>query len=101
MFDTAPHIITFIALMHVRGPAFRDVAEINLGNMVHTRTLLDHAAGRLPPLPKEHEDLIDKLQVAIDPHQSLLAMSHSMSALGKLLMTLHVDVLHNGWTNRS
>ena len=31
MFEAAPHIITFLGLMRVRVPAFRDPAELHLG----------------------------------------------------------------------
>uniref|UniRef100_UPI0035CAFB11 DUF4238 domain-containing protein n=1 Tax=uncultured Sphingomonas sp. TaxID=158754 RepID=UPI0035CAFB11 len=95
MFASAPSIITFLALMRVRGPAFRDAAERHLSNVVHLQTQVLHDAGKLPPPPEGYEDLFKKMQVAIDPHQSLLAMAESLNTIGGLFGSLSYDVLHN------
>lgn len=95
MFAEAPHIITFLGLMRVRVPAFRDAAELHLGHAVHTQALIMHAAGQLPLLSEGHADLIEKIQVTIDPQMSLEIMAQALSDIGQLFATLSFDVLHN------
>ena len=95
MFAAAPHIITFLSLTRVRVPAFRDSAELHLGHSVQTQALLLHAAGELPPLPDGFPDLMDKIQVTIDPQKSLEMMARALNDMGKLFATLSFDVLHN------
>lgn len=95
MFASAPSIIPFLALMRVRGPAFRDAAELHLGNLVHLQAQVLNDAGKLGTLPEGHEDLLEKMQVAIDPHQSLIAIAGSLNTIGSLFASLSYDVLHN------
>lgn len=95
IFEAAPHIITFLSLMRVRVPAFRDPAELHLANLVHTQALLLHANGELPPLPDGYPDLIEKIQVTIDPQKSLEMMARALDDMGKLFASLSFDVLHN------
>ena len=95
MFEAAPQIITFLSLMRVRVPAFRDPAELHLGHSVHTQALLLHAAGKLPPLPDGFPDLMEKIQVTIDPQESLKMMAEALNDIGKLFAALSFDVLHN------
>lgn len=52
-------------------------------------------SGSLPPPPEGHEDLLEKIQIAIDPQQSLIAMAESLKVIGEFLATLSYDVLHN------
>lgn len=100
IFAAAPHIITFLSLMRVRVPAFRDPAELHLGHSVHTQALLLHAAGELPPLPEDFPDLIEKLQITIDPQKSLEMMARALGGMGELFATLSFDVLHNATDQR-
>lgn len=95
IFPSAPQIITFLALMRVRGPACRDMVELLLAHQVHTQAQVMKDNGQLPPLPVGHEDLWDKLQIAIDPHRSLMAMPHLLQEIGGIAEKLHYDVLHN------
>lgn len=76
-------------------PAFRDSAELYLGHSVHTQALLLHAAGELPPLPNGCPDLMEKIQVTIDPQKSLEMMAQALNDMGRLFATLSFDVLHN------
>ena len=95
VFPAASSIIPFLALMRVRGPAFRDAAELHLSNVVHVRAQILNDAGRLPPPPEGHEDLFAKMEIAIDPHQSLVAIADGLSTIGNFLAALSYDVLHN------
>jgi len=93
MFPDAGNLVTFIALMRVRGPAFRDMVELQLGKIVHTEMMTLERAGEIepPPMGLSLEDII----VAIDPHRSLMALAEGLKSIGGLLETLHFDVLHN------
>lgn len=95
MFAAAPQIITFLSLMRVRVPAFRDPAELHLGHSVHTQAVLLNAAGELPPLPEGYPDLMEKIQITIDPQKSLETMALALDVMGKLFASLSFDVLHN------
>lgn len=93
MFPEAPDIITSIALMRVRGPAFRDAVELHLGHLVRGKMEALVAAEKVPPPPAalKLEDVI----ISIDPHRSLMAMVGGLDMIAALLERLHFDVLHN------
>ncbi len=63
--------------------------------MVRIQAQILNDAGRLPPPPEGHEDLFEKMEIAIDPHQSLIAMPEALSMIGELFAELSYDVLHN------
>ncbi|WP_430386098.1 DUF4238 domain-containing protein [Blastomonas fulva] len=92
-FPDAPHLITFVSLMRVRGPGFRDMVELERANTVKTTLQAMVETGKIDPPPCELS--LDDIVVSIDPHQSLLAMATALSAIGELLQGLHFDVLHN------
>lgn len=71
--DALLAIFQFAALQRVRVPASRDVTEAKLATSVKRDLLAMHTAGQLPPIPTELGSL-DKVVVAIDPHQSIHGM---------------------------
>lgn len=85
----------FLALMRVRVPAMRDMIELSLAEMVKTTARVMDRAGTLPPKPEGMEDILDHLEVAIDPHQSMLAMPGLVQALGQVIAMLGLQVVHN------
>ncbi len=93
MFPDAGNLVTFLALMRVRGPAFRDMIELQLAQIVHTEMAVLERAGEIepPPMGLSPADII----VSIDPHRSLMAMAEGLKSIGELMETLHFDVLHN------
>jgi hypothetical protein len=52
-------------------------------------------AGELPPKPAGMEDILDHLEVSIDPQQSLLAMPRLLQGLARLLAMVGLQVVHN------
>lgn len=94
-FPEAPQLIVFMALLRVRGPAYRDAAELHLADLTlgDLHRLLD--AGELPAPPSELAGRLDELRVAIDPQMSLIAMAGGMKNIASLLESLSYDVLHN------
>lgn len=85
----------FIALQRARVPAARDVVERALAHDVMKQLLAMEEAGQLPPPPKEFPNLLDQVEVSIDPHQSIHAMTVHMRALGPLLDSIGYEILHN------
>lgn len=94
-FAKASQLIVFLGLMRVRGPAFRDAVELQLAQMVHMQAKALQRAGQLPPPPAEFPDLLDHVQVAIDPQRSLIAMAETLSGIGEMLGRLSYEVIHN------
>ena len=82
-------IFQFIALQRVRVPAARDLAEAIYAATV--RGTMNHLAraGKLPPPPAEYPDLLDRVTISIDPHQSIHAMAWMMPG---------VPIRWVGWT---
>lgn len=88
-------IYAFIALQRARVPAARDAFEVMLAESVKTTMKVLDRAGKLPPMPKGFEDILDNLNVSIDPHQSIHAMVTMIQGTGMLLDKLGLGCLHN------
>jgi hypothetical protein len=64
--DAVADILNFIALQRVRVPAARDAAEaIYAAGVAESQRALD-AAGKLPPKPAAHSDILEKIQITVD-----------------------------------
>jgi hypothetical protein len=53
------------------------------------------AAGALPPKPSGHEDILDNVDVAIDPHQSIHAMVHMLRGTAQVFQRIGIGALRN------
>lgn len=97
--DTTPDkllsVFEFIMLMRMRVPAMRDAVEAMLAEEVKSTTRVMHKFGQLPPLPPEHPDLLDQIQVTIDPHRSIIAMQSLAKGMGILLDRLGLEIVLN------
>lgn len=51
--------------------------------------------GKLSPLPLGFEDILDKVEVSIDPHQSIHAMPGLIKKIGELFGTVGLAIIHN------
>jgi hypothetical protein len=93
--DRLENIFQFMALQRVRVPASRDVAEAIFAQTVRDtmRGLLGN--GMLPPPPPGCEGLLDQIQIAVDPHQSIHAMIPMMAGMGTLLSMIGLAAVHN------
>jgi hypothetical protein len=67
-------IFAFIALQRVRVPASRDACEAMLAEIVKVKARLLDATGKLPAKPEGFEDILNHVEVAINPHQSIHAI---------------------------
>lgn len=93
--DVLDTIYAFIGLQRARVPAARDACEKVLADGVKAFTRQMDAAGKLPPPPEGFENILDQVDVAIDPHQSIHAMVNIIKGIGELLNRIGIGVLHN------
>jgi hypothetical protein len=71
------------------------MVELSLAEQVKATARALHRAGRLPPPPKEFPDVVDKLEVSIDPYRSILAMTDLAKGVGQVIDALSYQILHN------
>jgi hypothetical protein len=93
--DDLSSIFTFIGLQRVRVPATRDAVETARAELVRAAAKVLDAAGKLPPKPAGHEDLLERCEVSIDPHQSLHAMPTLLRGMQHVLGRIGIGALHN------
>jgi hypothetical protein len=91
--DSLEDIFQFMALQRVRVPACRDIAERMLSEATKAEVRVLDAAG--PPKPAGFEDILDHIEVAIDPHQSIHAMAHMVRGVGQVFDQMGFAALHN------
>ena len=93
--DSLEEIFQFMGLQRARVPASRDVTEkiYAEGVMAEARQL--DAKGELSPKPDGFEDILDHVEVAIDPHQSIHAMVTVMQATGQVFDQMGFYAVHN------
>ncbi|HUT91241.1 MAG TPA: DUF4238 domain-containing protein [Thermoguttaceae bacterium] len=93
--DHLDTIFAFIGLQRARVPAARDACEKLLAETVKATWRQLDAAGKLPPPPKGLEDILEQVEVSIDPHQSIHAMAPIIKGYGDLMKQIGIGVLHN------
>lgn len=89
------NIFQFIALQRVRVPASRDAVEAMLAHGVKETMRGMLADGKMAPPPPGLEDIVDRVQVAIDPHRSIHAMAGMLKGLGELFSKVGFAAFHN------
>ena len=89
-------LFDFLLLQYIRVPANRDFFEnICAAGAKAIMRQLD-TVGKLPALPKGLEDYLEHVEIAVDPHRSILAMPSIVSAIEeKILRRLGFGVIHN------
>lgn len=93
--DSLLDIFQFIILQRTRVPASRDAAErIDAERMLALARRLDKA-GKLPPKPMGFENLLDQVEVSIDPHQSIHAMMPMIEGSCQVFDRIGFCALHN------
>jgi hypothetical protein len=93
--DLLMDIIMFISLQRVRVPASRDLTEKIYAEYVMLAARQLDKAGKLPPKPEGFEDLLDHVQVSINPHQSIHAMVPVLQATGQVFDQIGFCAMHN------
>ncbi len=93
--DSLIDIFQFMILQRARVPASRDATErIDAERMLARARRLD-AAGKLPPKPKGFEDILSRVEVSINPHQSIHAMVPVAKGIGQVFDRIGFGALHN------
>ena len=85
----------FLTLMRVRVPAARDAVELMMSNHAKQTTKMLVRAGKLPPPPDGMPDLLDFVEWAVDPHQSIHAMIEMMEGFGQVLGRVGLEIVKN------
>jgi hypothetical protein len=93
--DDFVELCVFMGFMRVRVPATRDFVELALAEQIKALARLLDEKGQLPPKPEAHPDILENLQVSIDPHQSLHAMAPLLQGFSRVMDSLEYHVLHN------
>lgn len=88
-------LIEFLMLQRVRVPCMRDAIELNLAENMKTEARVLDEAGLLPPKPEAHPDILDNLEISIDPHMSIHAMTNLVSGFARVVDACVFEVLHN------
>ena len=93
--DSLEEIFQFMVLQRARVPASRDAIEkIEAERIIALARRMD-VAGKLPPKPDGFEDILDHVEVPINPHQSIYAMAHIIRGSGQVLDRMGFFALHN------
>lgn len=93
--DSLEDIFAFIILQRVRVPASRDACEKMRAETVKATARFLDATGKLLPKPEGFEDILDHVEVSINPHQSIHAMPDMIRGVGWLLDQIGIGALHN------
>lgn len=79
----------------MRVPASRDACEAMLAEMVKATARLLERTGKLPPKPKRFDDILDHVEVSIDPHKSIHAMVPMIRGVERVFSQIGIGALHN------
>jgi Protein of unknown function (DUF4238) len=90
-------LFQFVSMLRVRVPAARDAVELRRAESVKTTAKLLDSMGQLPPKPEglEDIDLLEVMQVSIDPHQSIRAMPAMLQGFGVVLYSIGFKIFEN------
>ena len=88
-------LCTFMSLMRVRVPAVRDMIELSRAEQVKATVKMLDRQGKLPPKPDGFEDILDHVEVSIDPHQSLHAIPSLLNGFSYIIDQMSFEVVHN------
>ena len=89
------HIYNFIGLQRARVPASRDATEAMYAQSVKSTLRGLDAAGKLPPIPVGYENILDLVEISIDPHQSIYGMLGTIRGAGEVMSRMRMGVLQN------
>jgi Protein of unknown function (DUF4238) len=93
--DSLADLVTFIGLQRVRVPASRDGSEKAAAGMLMSMLRDMDTRGELPPKPKGSDDVLDHVQVAIDPHHSIHGIENMLVGIDLVFKQIGISALHN------
>ncbi len=88
-------LFEYVCLQRARVPAARDAAEKIDAELIKAMMLTLEARGMAPPKPEGFEDILDHVEIAIDPHRSIHAMPTFIRAMGLVLNRMGFGVMRN------
>lgn len=93
--DVLVDLLMFAAMQRIRVPANRDASEKILAETVEASLRRLDGEGLLPPKPEGCEDILDRIEIAIDPHRSILAMPQNLRGLGEVFQRIGFSAIYN------
>lgn len=93
--DRLENIFQFMALQQARVPASRDATEAVLSENVRSTINAMLKTGKLPPPSQGLEDILDSVEISIDPHQSIHAMVKTMEVMATIFNKIGLAAVHN------
>ena len=93
--DSLQDLLSFMTLQRARVPACRDAVEATVAASVRGLAREMYRAGQLPALPKGSENLIEEMEISIDPHRSIHAMKAIMHGIGELVDSVGWAIVYN------
>ncbi|WP_164547358.1 MULTISPECIES: DUF4238 domain-containing protein [unclassified Bosea (in: a-proteobacteria)] len=85
----------FVALQRARVPAARDGIELWLAALVQKRFEELKRLKQIPEPPEGFEDILDNVQISIDPHRSIHAIPQLMKEFAELYEIAGLEIVHN------
>jgi hypothetical protein len=93
--DSLADLIAFMSLQRVRVPATRNACEKAAAETVVSTLRVMDARGGLSPKPTGHEDVLDHIEVAIDPQRSIHGMRNMLAGIDRVFDQIGICALHN------
>jgi len=93
--DSLADLVTFIGLQRARVPASRDASEKGAAEMLMSMLRDMDTRGELPPKPEGAEDILDHVEIAIDPHHSSHSMKNMLVGIDLVFDQIGISALHN------
>ncbi|WP_189644796.1 DUF4238 domain-containing protein [Luteimonas gilva] len=95
--DEVTHdLLQFACLQRARVPAVRDAYEIMRADSVGHIARLLQRMGKLPDAPPDSKDILDRVEISIDPESSLEAIALTLDGMvERVLPTLGFRIIHN------
>ena len=93
--DNLGDFFVFVALQYVRVPAIRDAAESVAANIVKSLARLLEEKGQLPPKPTGLENILESMEISVDPQLSLASMPDLLQGVGQVFSKMTYRIIHN------
>lgn len=94
--DLEEALLSFACLQRARVPALRDAYELMRGDSVGETARLLQRMGKFPEAPPGAEDILDRIEISINPESSIDAIAIAMKGtIGRIYPMLGFRIVHN------
>lgn len=94
--DLTEELLSFACLQRARVPALRDAYELMRADALGETARLLQRMGKLPAAPPGAEDILDRVEISVDPEISIQAVGIAMKAIvDSVYPRLGFRVVHN------